>query len=505
MKEKKERSIIELPLVVNRPYIADNIDKRMEHARCIYNDALADRKRCYKQLSQTKEWRKLENIIREEYQAAEKVGGKVKKSERLKEAFDRKNALLREHGFTEFGMINVALKYASYYNKTISSEVANRTIGAALWAAWQTFLFGKGDEVHFKRRGDQNSLTSANKSGMKFTQKKDGTYTVLFSNRMAKAKPVEVEVKVKDTPYNREMLSANIKQCRIVRRREKTKFHYYVQLIVDRAPYQKQTPDGKPLHPFGEGCVGIAIWRGQLCAVSEDKILVRNITYNLEEFEKKREELSRQIEHLRRVGNPDNFNEDGTIKKGIITEDGKKQKLKWHYSNAYKKLREEKRELERKERVNRSLLHNTIVHELMAMGDEFVSMDMSFLTKKPFFDEDEPNKISNTEYRKKKERRKAIQDGSPSELLDKLSNKLTAAGYTPVRKEKVPENLYWYQHIEGVSDKDLFAGQTIIVDKVSVSQTLYRAFLIRHFNTDVKNQYDQVSLSEDWESFCKLL
>ena len=511
MKEKKLRSIIELPLIVNRPYISDNIDKRMEHARVIYNQAMAEKKRCYKQMSQTKEWRNLEQIIREELKKAETESKnnekkkKLSKSPRLQEAYERKNEIMNENGFTEFGIINTVAKYAKYYNKTIPSEVAAKTIAAPLWSAWQAFFFGKGESVYFKKQGTQNSLTSANKSGMRFIKHEDGTYTVLFTNQKAKAKPVEIMVKVPDNTYNKEMLSANIKQCRVVRRKEKTKYHYYVQLIVDRAPHIKEK-DGIPVHPLGKGRVGIAIWRGILCAVSDDKILVRKITYDLEQYERKREELSRKIEHLRRVNNPDNFNEDGTIKHGLIDENGKRVRLTWHYSSNYKKLREEKRELERKERVNRTLLHNTIVYELMEMGNEFTVMDMSFLTKKPEFDEQEPNKISNAEYRKKKQRRKAIQDGSPAELLEKLSKKLMAAGCAAVEKQTIPENLYWYQHMKGVSDKALYkGGETVTIDGVKINQTLYRAFLVRRFNQNVEKLYDQASLAEDWEKLKKIL
>ena len=42
------------------------------------------------------------------------------------------------------------------------------------------------------------------------------------------------------------------------------------------------------------------------------------------EYTAKREELSRKLEHLRRVNNPDNYNEDGTVKKGTIAENGKR-------------------------------------------------------------------------------------------------------------------------------------------------------------------------------------
>ena len=128
--------------------------------------------------------------------------------------------------------------------------------------------------------------------------------------------------------YDKEMLDARIKQCRVLRKMEKGHYHYYVQLVLERPAYLKEKEDGSLIHPIGKGTVGIYIWRTTICAVSLNKILYRDMAPEWEDFEEKRAELSRKLEHLRKVANPDNYNEDGTVKKGIIGEDGKRKKLK---------------------------------------------------------------------------------------------------------------------------------------------------------------------------------
>ena len=57
--------------------------------------------------------------------------------------------------------------------------------------------------------------------------------------------------------------------------------------------------------------------------------------------------------------NPDNYNEDGTIKKG---------KKKWTYSNRYKKLRTKHTELCRINAINRHLAIHEDVNELRSLG-----------------------------------------------------------------------------------------------------------------------------------------
>ena len=62
--------------------------------------------------------------------------------------------------------------------------------------------------------------------------------------------------------------------------------------------------------------------------------------------------------------NPDNYNEDGTIKKGKKT---------WVLSNRYKKLRTKHTELCRINAINRHLAINEEVNELRSLGDIFVT------------------------------------------------------------------------------------------------------------------------------------
>ena len=67
--------------------------------------------------------------------------------------------------------------------------------------------------------------------------------------------------------------------------------------------------------------------------------------------------------------------------------------------------------------------------------------------------------------------------------------------------QELPEELYWYQHDVGISDKALFAGAFVKVCGEIVPHTAYRAFLIRHFNTTASNVYDQKALSDEFEAF----
>lgn len=487
-------SILELPLITEK-WQEDDIDKRMEHARMIYNQMLSDRLKAYREMTKTRRWRAIENIIKEELQSAD---GSGKKSERLKAAYSEKSAILKENNFSEFGFSALMKDYYSYYAKTVNSSVAQNTVAKPMWRAFEKMIFGNGQRVHFKKRGELNTLLT-DRSGIRFVNE-DDKYYVIFSNRKAHARSVKIPVKGPNTMYDKEMLDARIKQCRVLRKMEKGHYHYYVQLVLERPAYLKEKEDGSLIHPIGKGTVGIYIWRTTICAVSLNKILYRDMAPEWEDFEEKRAELSRKLEHLRKVANPDNYNEDGTVKKGIIGEDGKRKKLKWVYTNHYKKVRNELRELSRKEAVKRYLLQNQIVYQLLEMGDHFVMQDTSFLTKKPLWDEETP--LSIQEYKKKKERRKAIQTAAPANLVEKLNKKLIAYGVESVEKISITEKDFWYVHEKDHSSRDYFFEDKVWVAGKRILQIPYRAFLIRHYDTNAK-RYNASSCSEDFDNFIK--
>ena len=490
-------SVLELPLFTEK-WQEDELDKKFECARRIYNQMLSHNLKKYNEMIKTKEWRSLKEIVKEELSS-----GSKKKSERLKAAYARTNEILRENGFSEFDFLSQAVQFSKYYQKHISSTVASMSIGKPMWAAFEKLLFGNGEKVAFKKFDTLNSIASDNKSAIRLLQDEDGRYYIFCSNRKAKARPLTMYIKGPNTVYDREMISAKTKVVRIVRKIEKGRKRFYVQLTVEAAPFIKLDAEGNLKHPIGTGEVGIAIWRGILYAVSDTKILRVNMSPNANEFAEKREELSREIEHLRRVNNPQNFNEDGTIKKGIIGKDGKRHRLQWRESNHYKKKVAELKELHRKHTVEKDLLRNKVILELLSMGDVFHFADTSFLTTKPEWNEEEP--LPNSEYKKKKARRRAIQEFAPAMMLTKLDMKLANRNLEPIYRHTLPDSLYWYRHDKGISDETLFAGESIEVNGTIVNQTMYRAFLIRHFDNEIKGLYDQKALEEEWEKFIAIV
>lgn len=69
--------------------------------------------------------------------------------------------------------------------------------------------------------------------------------------------------------------------------------------------------------------------------------------------------LQRKMDRQRRANNPNNFNSNGTVKKG---------KKRWDNSNRYKRTASLKCQIERKQAAHRKSLHGKLVNETLTLG-----------------------------------------------------------------------------------------------------------------------------------------
>ncbi len=291
----------------------------------------------------------------------------------------------------------------------------------------------------------------------------------------------------------------DVKIIRIVRRHQNNKDRFYAQVVVKVEPFVKMDSNGFPLHPVGMGTVGLAIWQGTMYAVSKTQVKKFDLMPGNDEYQHQKNEMNKELTLLRQELNPDNYKEDGQIKKGLIDSNGKRVKLTWHYNKRYYKLRNKKREMERKHTESMSIWRNKIVYEILLMGDEFFIQDVSFRTDKPEWDEDEP--LPQKEYKKKKRRRKSIQDSAPAELLQKLNNKLAMYNKPPVKKIHIKDKDYWYIHTKATADAAAYKGDKVCIGEIIIPHTAYRAFLVRFYD----GEYNQDEIQQDWELFLNLI
>lgn len=494
-------------LNITFPLITDEgqkniLNKKLRVAANIYNDMLDHEMKKYRHMTLSKEWQKANKVLEKFFSTPEGEAYKAnKKGKKLpddvKAVYEYRNQMYIDYGFTKFSFRGDVKHFTERFQSVIPSNMAICTIADRMWTSFDKMLFGFGKTVHFTKVSEFNSFVTNGKSGMRLLKDEKGYY-LFFSNRKAHAKEYKIRLKSPETDYDEVVLheveKGNLRLIRVLRKKEKGKDHFYCQLTVNMEPFEKLDTDGKPKHQYGTGKVGLNIWRNHVAAVSENAVKYFDLAPNREQHLAKVKAMTRELEEIRRKNNPDNYNENGTVKNGIVV-NGKRQRLRWNNTYQYKQLRKRLAEEHRIYAENLKLYQRHLVYELLEMGDEFVLYDTSsYITKKLEYDEE--NRLSNAEYKKKKDRRKSIEHNAPSQFLSYLDTKLALLDLPVIHRIKVPEHLYWYRHDKCNSDKSYLPEQEVMIQGVCINQTIYRAFLILHYNINGKF-YDNMSEAFD--------
>jgi hypothetical protein len=152
-------------------------------------------------------------------------------------------------------------------------------------------------------------------------------------------------------------LQHRIKYVRLTKKTQFGKTVYYAQLVCEGNPYVKNKHKSTVI-----GNVGLDIGPSTIAAVGEKGALIQAFCPELDPKQKEIIKLQRQLDRQRRANNPDNFNPNGTCKKGV----------KWKYSEAMKSTKGKLAEISRKLAAYRKNSHNKLAHTVSKLGDKFL-------------------------------------------------------------------------------------------------------------------------------------
>lgn len=150
------------------------------------------------------------------------------------------------------------------------------------------------------------------------------------------------------------------------KRNPKGKWIYFVLITFDGKPY------GVDSYESGKGKVTVSVDVDKLAIKAESSNLKEPIYYDIANdfgYSEILSELDRKIEWKRRINNPDNYEENGVIKKGA---------RKWYSSKEYRKLLAKKRNIWYKIEETRKQKFNKIAKEIIQLGDEIIVMKQDF-------------------------------------------------------------------------------------------------------------------------------
>ena len=283
--------IVEFPLKTEK-YQEDILNKRFEIGRHIYNSLVNVTQKRYKEIIKTKKYRTLLSSL---------TGNK--KSD--KEIWKQINDIRKQYGMSEYSFHEDVKQMQKYFKSNMDSFTAQK-IATELWKSYDKLFYGNGKKVYYKKYGEFNSLEG-----------KSNTTGIRFKDDMITWNGLKIPVVIDyDNYYEYEAMQSKICYNRIVRKYVRNKYKYYVQIVFKGNPPVKiDTDTGEMKHYIGKGDIGIDIGTRTVAISSKSDVKILELADRVQNIENQKQKLLRKMDRSRRVTNPNNYNEDGTIKK----------------------------------------------------------------------------------------------------------------------------------------------------------------------------------------------
>lgn len=427
--------------------------------------------------------------------------------------------------FSSFGFnLEIAAFKGQYGKNGINSKIL-QYIATRAWIAWEKKLkektkkiiihTKKADEYNFSNigigKGTFNGIDlEFNENGKSYititivpTNKKKGEkgkfLRIPFNNNKTEYEKQAFETIEIDEKINNEFsfkrndklytLKNPIRCVGIERELIRGKYKYYIVFSLRGTPPTK----GRKL---GEGAVGIDLGVSTVAAVGKD-LLLEELAKGIGEIDDKLEILQQKADRSRRANNPNNYNEDGTCKKG--------KEITWTISNRGKKINNQIKELYRKKQAKRKISHNELANKLLSYGNEFKvekNHVKSWTIRKKGITKDSNGKIKSN-----KRFGKSVGNHAPSMFITILKNKVERLGGTFY---EIPTIMSATQYDFTNGEKkphDLSERQVTLSNGNKHCRDLMAAFNLQHIDVverekETEYKYDNTSMEHDYDNFC---
>ena len=442
------------------------LDKRFEICRKLYNSILGLGLKRFKTLSELKVYRTLRKELAELNKSyyKDENSKKSKLNEKLrKEKYKELTALLGEYGINEYSLINEMTPMYKPFNKNIDNKTA-QALASRAWKALEKLIYSNAERVNFVRFDELYSVEGKwNASGITY---RDG---VIKWNKLN----MPVIIKNNDI-YAQKAIQDRIKYCRIIRKMILGKYKFYVQLVMEGLPPIKVNQDGEIKRNIGLGNVGIDIGTRTIAFSSKYDVKLLELCPEVENIQKEKNKLQRKLDRQRRSNNPNNYNEDGTIKRGI--------KLEWIKSNKYIKTQNELREIQRKQADIRKQSHEKLANYIISLGDRILVETMQFQGLQKRAKKTTKNKQG--KFNKKKRFGKSLANKAPAKLIEIINRKLNYNGLKILKINTQKVKASQYNHFTNEYNKKELKDRWN--EDINIQRDCYSAFLIMNINNDLE-------------------
>ena len=513
----KEEFVLTLPLKVEKCQ-ADILDKRYELLRQTYNMVQQKLVRQYIYFSQQKAYRacKEPQQRREFFESHpfhfKGIKGKNGELCDIKFPYTYKSRSGSSGKRAPSGISDYVSKLWSHrigQDKTLADFGINSYImeelGLHIMKAWEDRLYKyKAKRVSFKDYGEINSFGSRFKKDKRtgkvsfpgFTINIEEGYIIYNSNgrqgRSSDLITLPIDFRREKKGYAAEALKGGVDSLRkliIVRKCIRGRNKYYLQLTISGEKPQK----GRTL---GKGNVGIDIGPSTIATSSLQGVHFDKLADKCDNIEHELYLINRKLDRSRRANNPDNYNPDGTIKRGVRLVWKKDKDVK-----RYASLKQQRKELYRKQAETRKQQHLEMANAMLSQGDTFIVENNPIDAWVRKAKETKKNKMG--KFRCKKRYGKSVANHAPAMFVSILKNKVLSLG-GEFREVDPGYAATQFDFTNGVFTKHEVSERSITLSNGRTHQRdMLSAFNLQHIGQELK-EYDIEQMQADYPIFCRL-
>lgn len=328
----------------------------------------------YNQLIRTKKYRKLLEL----YGAAEH---KDKRRNIVRQLKEMQSAYKVTWEYCRTAMIPVGRKYGI-------DAVFALTKAEDVWRGIEKCLYDNGKIIHFSKYGELPCIRAKQiNRGIPVSVKNNKvqfklgrmTFGLQINDRFQTDEvnavlsyltaPEFMDKKAVNTLLEESRCIDTYRPCyaTLVPKMIRGRYRVDLHLTVEGRAKPKYDRFGNLRHKYGRGMIGADIGTQTVAYTSDTEVGLKNLSErgkSIRKTERLERLYYRAMDRSRRAVNPQNYNPDGTIKKGLKI---------WQYSKHYKKLKAKHAELCRKNAENRQFAINEEANHLRSLGDVFVT------------------------------------------------------------------------------------------------------------------------------------
>ena len=201
--------------------------------------------------------------------------------------------------------------------------------------------------------------------------------------------------------------------------------------------------------------------------------------------------ILRKMDRSKRQTNKDNYNLDGTVKKGAT----------FKFSNRYIKLKNKLREIFRKEADIRKYQHECLANEIISSGNKIYVEEMNFQGLQKRSKNTEKN--DKGKFKKKKRFGKSLGNRAPAMLISIIDRKLKSFGTEIIKINTKKAKASQFDHSTEEYRKKSLSKRWNNIDGNKVQRDLYSSFLIMNINNDLET-YNLEKCNERFSNFLRL-